>query len=133
MNRNLILHAANIPSGGTASHILEELEEYGFIASMIPYGKKSNDAVSRISGAQIDLIIGRKDATINLCEMKFSVSEYTITADYAKKLRKMKDVFKEVTKTKKNIFFTLITTFGMVNNFYSNEVVSNSLTIDCLF
>jgi hypothetical protein len=212
MNRNLILSAAKIPTGGTASQILEELEESGFIASGIPFGKKSNDAIYRISdeftlfyfdwikplgkrdpgegywlsrqtdprrrawagyafegiclkhvqkiknalgigmvetfhgpwsysapktssgaGAQIDLLIDRKDASINLCEMKFSESEFTVDADYAKKLRQKKDVLINVTKTRKNVFITLITTFGIAGNSHSNDVVSNSLTIDCLF
>lgn len=30
------------------------------------------------SGVQIDLLIDRRDATINLCEMKFSETEFTI-------------------------------------------------------
>jgi hypothetical protein len=37
----MILSAAKIPSGGTASQILDELEESGFITSGIPFGKKS--------------------------------------------------------------------------------------------
>ena len=34
--------------------------------------------------AQIDLIIDRKDETINLCEMKYSRTEYDITPSYMK-------------------------------------------------
>ena len=33
---------------------------------------------SPIPGAQIDLLIDRRDNTINVCEMKFSESEFTI-------------------------------------------------------
>ena len=212
VSRNQILTTTKIPSGGTASQILEELEESGFINSWIPFGKKSNDAIYRITdefslfyfdwikplgkrnpeegywltlqndprrrawagytfegicmkhiqqiknelgigkvetfhgpwyhlqpkensvnGAQIDLLIDRKDATINLCEMKFSEAEFTIDNDYSKILRKKVDVLKTVTKTRKNIFVTMISTFGIAPNIYSNDLVSNSLTIDCLF
>jgi len=212
VNRNQILATAKIPSGGTASQILEELEESGFISSWIPYGKKSNDAIYRITdefslfyfdwlkplgkrcpeegywltlqndpcrrawsgytfegicmkhiqqiknelgigkvetfhgpwyysapkdslgnGAQIDLLIDRKDAAINLCEMKFSEAEFTIDSNYSKNLRKKVDVFKTITKTKKNIFVTMISTFGIGPNIYSNDIISNSLTIDCMF
>ena len=86
-----------------------------------------------VNGTQIDLLIDRKDATINLCEMKFSEAEFTIDNDYSKILRKKVDVFKTVTKTRKNIFVTMISTFGIAPNIYSNDLVSNSLTIDCLF
>lgn len=85
------------------------------------------------AGAQIDLLIDRKDATINLCEMKFSESEFTIDAAYAKLLRQKKEVFKNETKTRKNIFVTMITTFGIADNSWSNDIVSNSLTIENLF
>lgn len=85
------------------------------------------------TGAQIDLLIDRKDASMNLCEMKFSEAEFTIDADYANKLRQKVDVLKTVTKTKKNIFVTMVTTFGITNNTYSNDLVSNSLTTECLF
>jgi len=78
-------------------------------------------------------LIDRKDATINLCEMKFSESEFTVDADYAKLLRQKKEVFKNVTKTRKNIFITMITTFGITDNSWSNDIVSSSLTIECLF
>jgi len=39
ISRNELLAATNISSGGTATRILEELEESGFIESYIPYGK----------------------------------------------------------------------------------------------
>ena len=84
-------------------------------------------------GAQIDLLIDRKDATINICEVKFSETEFTIDREYSKKLRQKIEVFKNVTKTRKNIFITMITTFGIAENTYSSDIVSNSLTIECLF
>jgi AAA+ ATPase superfamily predicted ATPase len=81
-------------------------------------------------GAEIDLVIDRADSCINLCEMKFSKDLFTIDKDYAQNLEKKRDVFREQTKTKKTLFTTLITTFGLKqNNYLSNfaEVTLNDL------
>jgi len=53
------------------------------------------------AGTQIDLIIDRRDRVINLCEMKFSLSEYAIDKDYDEKLRKRIETFRKNLKTKK--------------------------------
>ena len=55
------------------------------------------------NGAQIDLIIDRRDRVINICEIKFSSSLYTITKAYADKLRQKITVFKTETGTQKAI------------------------------
>jgi len=212
ISRNELLAGTNISSGGTATRILEELEESGFIESYIPFGKKAKDALYRLSdeftqfyfdwikplgkkspgagywltrqnqpakntwagftfenicikhvqkiknalgiagietnhaawryqpspgsalpGAQIDLLIDRRDATINLCEIKFSNGEFVIDAKYANELRQKVEVFKQITGTRKNVFLTMITTFGVFQNPYSAELVANSVTLDDLF
>ncbi|MEI6756373.1 MAG: ATP-binding protein [Chlorobium sp.] len=84
-------------------------------------------------GAQIDVLIDRSDATINLCEIKFSQGEFTVDASYAKELRQKIEVFRQVTKTRKNIFLTMITTYGVTDNVWRKEVVTNVLTLDALF
>jgi len=56
-----------------------------------------------------------------------------IDAKYAAELRQKKEVFRQVTKTRKNVFITLITSFGLVQNAYSRELVASSLTLDDLF
>ena len=43
------------------------------------------------NGAQIDLLIDRNDQVINVCEMKYSMSEFTIDADYERELRNKKE------------------------------------------
>ena len=88
---------------------------------------------SDIPGAQIDLLIDRRDDTINLCEMKYSEMEFTIDKKYAKDLRCKLDVFRRVTGTGKNIFLTMVTTFGVTNNAYAKELVANTLTLEDLF
>ena len=83
-------------------------------------------------GTQIDLLIDRNDQVINLCEIKFYSEEFTITKSYAKQLRNKKSIFKGISKTKKHVFLTMITTFGLKENQYSQEI-DNSLTMDVLF
>ncbi len=85
------------------------------------------------NGAQIDLLIDRDDNIINLCEMKFSNSVFTITKRYAEEIKKKIDVFKRTTKSRKNVFVLMITTYGLYENKHSLEIVQNSLTMDCLF
>lgn len=40
-----------------------------------------------VFGSQIDMLIARKDQVINLCEMKYSQSEYTITEKMDRSIR----------------------------------------------
>jgi hypothetical protein len=84
-------------------------------------------------GTQIDLLIDRHDHTINLCEMKFSDAEFTIDKRYAAELRRKRDTFRRVTGTRKNVFLTMVTTFGLTDNAYAKELVAKSLTTDALF
>ncbi len=84
-------------------------------------------------GAQIDLLIDRNDNAINLCEIKFYNSAFTITKSYAENLRKKKQIFLEKTKTTKSIFITFITIFGLHINQYSLENVQNEVVMLDLF
>jgi uncharacterized protein len=83
-------------------------------------------------GAQIDLVIDRRDGVINLCEMKFSISPFIIDKKYDAELRNKTGAFKAETNTKKSVFLTMITTFGLQSNNYSANV-QNALTMDVLF
>jgi AAA+ ATPase superfamily predicted ATPase len=84
-------------------------------------------------GAQIDLVIDRQDMCINICEMKFSTNEFTIEKGYASELENKVAVFKTQTKTRKTLFVTMVTTFGMVENANSIKLVQNKITMDSLF
>lgn len=208
LTRGEILKSLGLKSGGSLSKRLAELEASGFISAQVPFGKKVNDALYRLSdeyctfyfdwleklgkasvtegywmsvqntprraawagyafeglcmkhipqlkqglgiagvvtteapwryvssaetgiaGAQIDLLIDRRDSTINICEMKFSDAEFTIDKKYADDLRRKVSVFKQVTGTRKNVFLTLVTPFGLTDNAYAKELVANTLTL----
>lgn len=85
------------------------------------------------TGAQIDLLIDRRDFVIHICEMKYSESLFAIDKKYAGELENKMDVFRRHTKTKKSLFITMVTTFGIKNNEYASRLVQNSITMDALF
>jgi predicted AAA+ superfamily ATPase len=84
------------------------------------------------NGAQIDLIIERRDRVVNLCEMKYSQSEFEITKEYEKNLRNKISVFVSEAKTTKTIFLTFISTYGVKQNIHSG-IVRSEVTMDDLF
>lgn len=85
------------------------------------------------SGAQVDLLIDRDDRVINLCEVKFSKSGFVIDKRYAGELRNKTEVFASVAGRSKNIHLTFITTFGVVENRYYNELVQQAIDLNQLF
>lgn len=88
---------------------------------------------SNQQGAQIDLLIDRADGCMNLCEMKYSDSEFVIDKPYAEALRRKKNIFRERTQTKKTLFTTLVTTYGVRKNSHCLSEVDCQLTMDDLF
>lgn len=85
------------------------------------------------TGVQIDLLIDRQDHCINLCEIKFSTGEFIIDKAYADVLTRKRTVFQQQTRTRKALFITLITTFGVKPNQYANSLIQSQLTMDVLF
>jgi len=83
-------------------------------------------------GAQVDLVIDRADGIVNLCEVKYSAGEYAISKDEFLKLSNRSEAFRRESGTKKGIFLTLITTYGLSKNSYS-EIANNIITLSDLF
>ncbi|MCY7293696.1 MAG: ATP-binding protein [Ferruginibacter sp.] len=83
-------------------------------------------------GAQIDLVMDRRDGIINLFEIKFSINTFLIDKKYDAILRNKTGMFKQVTNTKKAVHLVMITTFGVVSNTYSNGL-QNNITLNELF
>jgi hypothetical protein len=83
-------------------------------------------------GGQIDLLIDRADEVINLCEVKYAADKYEITSDYEERLRNRASLFRNVTRTKKSICHTFITTYGVARNLHSG-IVQSEVTMDDLF
>jgi len=208
LSRAELLETSELGSGGTVTRTLDELEESGFITRVPTRGRRTREAIYRLTdeyslfylkwidrqrsaanawatkrgspawrawsgyafegiclkhvtalkralgieaveteesawhhravdktdrGVQIDLVIDRKDATSNVCEMKFSEGEFVIDKRYADELRVKRDTFRRVTGTRNAVILTLITTHGLRNNQYAKELVDKSLTMDALF
>lgn len=205
LTRNELIKEAKLPSGGSLTRVLSELEESGFIRRYAAYGEKEKNSLYQLTdfyslfylrfirkgsilddnnwinsldspaqrawsgysfeqiclahikqikqalgisgvqtatsawvsnsqpGAQIDLLIDRRDHVINVCEMKYSLNTFTIDKKYAEELRNKIGVFTSEVKTRKSIYLTMITTFGLTRNQYSMSLVQNDLTMDVLF
>ena len=208
LTRSEIIDACKLSSGGSATALLDELSESGFITAYIPFDRTIKDSMYRLTdeyslfyikfiehrktqgtgtwinysrepawkswsgyafesicmkhipqlkkaleiggvytetsawrffpkedlpGAQIDLIIDRKDGCINICEMKFSIDSFLITKKYFTELENKLKVFRTQTHTKKTLLLTMITTFGVKENEYKNLAVQNEISMGALF
>jgi len=101
----------------------------GVMTEISSWSKQGNDEED---GVQIDLLIDRRDRVINLCEIQFSGAQFEIKKEYDIKLKNKVEVFRETTKTNKTIQMTMITTYGIKKNMYSNYV-GKEITLDDLF
>ena len=83
--------------------------------------------------AQIDIVIERADNMTNICEAKYSEIPYSISKDeYNKYLNRMA-AFKQETHNKGGIIPTYITSGGLVQNNYSDNLGLKNLSINDLF
>jgi len=83
-------------------------------------------------GAQIDLVIDRRDGTINLCECKYSIKPYELTNTDIRDLERKKETFLEETGTKKSVHLTMITANGLAMSANNNDIQA-VITLDDLF
>jgi hypothetical protein len=65
--------------------------------------------------------------------MKFYNTNIDISRSYALELKRKVDLFKTYTQTRKNIFLTMITTFGVKRNANMLSVITNTIEIEALF
>jgi AAA+ ATPase superfamily predicted ATPase len=82
---------------------------------------------------QIDLLIDRRDHVVNVCEVKFNQQPFALTKAYKEEFEKKLFTFKEETHTRKSIFPTLITTFGLKDGIHSLGFIQSIVTMDDLF
>ncbi|MEM9720791.1 MAG: ATP-binding protein [Bacteroidota bacterium] len=100
---------------------------YAVSSSFVAKGKENQ------KGLQIDLLLDRNDQIINLFEIKFANKEFILSKAYAKQLKERMDRFAEITQTRKQLFLTLVTTFGLKVNEHSLAVVDQVLDLEELF
>lgn len=83
-------------------------------------------------GAQIDMVIVRNDRIINLCEMKYSINDYSYTGKDDESLRNKIAALKNASKTRYSIHPVLVTTYGLKEGMYSGRLQA-VITADDLF
>ncbi len=83
--------------------------------------------------AQVDLLIDRDDNIMNLCEMKCYNAPFVIDKKYYLALKNKIAELQRETKTRKNIYLTMVTVSGLNSNKYSTELVQNQVELKDLF
>ena len=83
-------------------------------------------------GCQIDLVIERRDQTIDLCEMKYSKGDIHITADDYRSVLNKQETFRRETRTKSALHNVLVASSAVARNAYSDEF-QHIITLDQLF
>ena len=87
---------------------------------------------SEDNGIQIDLLIERADQIINLCEMKYSKTDFIVTKEYERQLYQKMEIFMHHVMPKQAIHLTLVTTYGLKENLHSS-VFQSVIMLDDLF
>lgn len=113
------------------SQIKNALGILGINSSEYSFKSKENNEKG-IYGSQIDLIIDRKDDTINLCEIKFSNMPFVVEKDYHNVLLTKLNDFEKETNHKKTILLTLISANGLKQNIHS-DIINNVITLEDFF
>ena len=102
----------------------------GILTEEFAWMKAGNDDEQ---GSQIDLVIYRKDKTVNLCEMKFCEAPYALDKDEDLKLRtRLKNFRESLASPSYSIQLTLVSSFGLAKGKYASTF-QNEVTLDDLF
>jgi len=81
---------------------------------------------------QIDLVIDRADGIVTICEMKYSKDEYTLSEKEYRNIIRRSEIFQKETKHKGGVQVSIVTTYGLQENMYS-EISPIPITIQDLF
>jgi hypothetical protein len=84
-------------------------------------------------GAQIDLLLDRADQCINVCEIKFSTQLFVIDKKYARELEQKLAAFRQTSGSRKTLFLTFITTYGLSETTYKGQLADADIKMDALF
>ena len=93
---------------------------------------EQKEAEEKEEGAQVDLLIDRNDKVINLCEMKYADADFLMSANEEERIRHRRSKFVEVTKTRKAVHITLVTTYGLKRTAHAG-IVQQVVTLEDLF
>ncbi len=83
-------------------------------------------------GAQIDLVIERKDQITDICEIKYTDMPFRISVDYEQTLLNKMRIYKEETGTSQALKLVLISADGLSGTAYRDKI-AHIITLDDLF
>lgn len=83
-------------------------------------------------GAQIDLLLDRRDGIVNMCEMKFSDGLYAIGKAEEEAVMRRRDVFIGETGMRKAVHVTFVTPNGVARNAHAS-IVQSEVMLEDLF
>jgi uncharacterized protein len=114
-------------------HIAQIKQKLGISGVATEISTWSTPGSMQKQGAQIDLVLDRKDRVVNLIEVKFAGQEYEINKQYDAQLRTKVETFRQETKTRKAVLLVMLTTFGVKEGMYKWSVPQAELKLDDLF
>ncbi len=112
--------------------IRQKLGISGVLTETSTWRTRAVEGTDETAGAQIDLIIDRRDRIVTLCEIKYSLHEFEIDKGYEMNLRNKIEAFRRATETRKTLQLVMIMTYGIKENKYSN-LVSGQVVLEDLF
>ena len=81
---------------------------------------------------QIDMIIDRADGIVNICEMKFTNSPFSISPVYLAEMNLRRSRYQQEVAPKKGVQLTMVASSGLVKNPQASEI-NSVITLDDLF
>jgi uncharacterized protein len=114
-------------------HIPQIKKAMGISSVFAPVASFYQQGTESEPGAQIDLVMNRRDHVVNLFEVKFSKEIYILNAAEAQALRQRMGVFRHRTATKSHLSWCMITTFGLRHNQHSLGLVEQVVTLNDFF
>jgi uncharacterized protein len=79
------------------------------------------------------LLLDRADQCINICEIKFSVQPFAIDKKICPRIGTETGRFRQNTGSRKTLFLTFITTYGLTNSIYKEQLADADITMAALF
>ena len=111
---------------------MKKLGISGVLTEISSWSARTTEGSESADGAQIDLIIDRRDHIISLCEIKYSLHEFEIDKACDMNFRNKIETFRRETGTSKTLQLVMITTYGVRKNKYSN-LLSGQVVLEDLF
>ena len=105
-------------------HIAEIKKALGISGITTREASWSISGTNDVTGTQIDMLIDRNDNVVNMCEIKYTSEEFTVTKSYDLVLRNRAALLREKIPKKKVVHSILITTYGLKRNEYSSDFIN---------